>query len=42
MDFAAEALASMLNEQACLSLQLATHDPASERASNHFIFIIKC
>lgn len=37
--FAAAVLASMLNEQTCLSLQLATHDPASDRASNHFIFI---
>lgn len=38
-NLAAAALVSMLNEQACLSLQLATHDPASERARNHFIFI---
>lgn len=39
--FVAIALASMPNEQACLSLQLATHDPASDRASNHFICIEK-
>lgn len=38
-NLAAAALVSTLNEQACLSLQLATHDPASERARNHFIFI---